>query len=111
MLTHGRKLLRLIRLRECISVGWKCNRLILRPTFKLFKDGEEVDSLRGADPRALEEKIRQHYVVPEASGQGNTSEANHSVSSVSGYPDISSNIDTTNVHTCQCKANVNSWNA
>jgi len=71
----------------------------------------EVDSLLGADPGVLEEKIRQHYVVPEASEQGSTSGANHSVRSVSGYPDISSNIDTTNVRTGQCKPNVNSWNA
>ena len=30
------------------------------PTFMIFKDGEKVDELVGANPQLLEEKIKQH---------------------------------------------------
>jgi hypothetical protein len=57
--------------------------------------------VRGADPQALEAKIRQHYVVPEATEEGSASgtAGSASVSSVSGYPDITSNIDPKNAST------------
>lgn len=78
---------------SCWEEAWLIAR---RPTFKLFKDGKEVDSMRGADPRVLEAKIREHYVVPEATEEGSTSVGSASVSSVGGYPDITSNIDPKN---------------
>jgi hypothetical protein len=65
--------------------------LTSRPTFKLFKDGREVDSVRGADAVTLEAKIAQHYVVPEGSGNSGP------VNSLNGYPDITSNVDVKNV--------------
>jgi len=64
------------------------------PTFKFFKDGKEVDSVRGADAASLEAKVKQHYVAPaaaESSGTGGMA------SSVNGYPDITSNIDIKNL--------------
>ena len=64
-----------------------------RPTFKLFKDGREVDSLQGANVGALETKIEQHYVVVHARAA-----TKGSSSSASGYPDITSNIDIKNVN-------------
>ena len=69
-----------------------------RPTFKLFKDGKEVDSVRGADPRTLEAKIKQHYVVPQ-SADGSSSESGNGqmAATVNGYPDITSNVDVNNV--------------
>jgi hypothetical protein len=66
-----------------------------RPTFKFFKDGKEVDSVRGADAASLEAKVKQHYVAPaaaESSGTGGMA------NSVNGYPDITSNIDIKNVN-------------
>jgi len=53
-----------------------------------------VDFVRGANPQALEEKIKQHYVTSEASG---SSASTSNSASVSGYPDITSNVDITNV--------------
>jgi hypothetical protein len=47
--------------------------------------------VRGADANALEAKIKQHYVVPEGTGDSALA------SSVNGYPDITSNIDVKNV--------------
>ena len=64
-----------------------------RPTFKLFKDGREVDSLQGANAGVLEAKIKQHYVAVDA-----TAASSGSSSSASGYPDITSNIDIKNVN-------------
>ena len=74
-----------------------------RPTFKLFKDGREVDSVRGADPKTLEAKINQHYVVPQSTG-GSESEASSSqlAAAVNGYPDITSNVDVKNVDQTVC---------
>jgi thiol-disulfide isomerase/thioredoxin len=63
-----------------------------RPTFKLFKDGREVDSVQGANAGMLEAKIKQHYVAVD------TSASSGSTSSASGYPDITSNIDIKNVN-------------
>lgn len=63
-----------------------------RPTFKLFKDGREVDTLQGANAGALEAKIKQHYVAVDA-----TASPGGSSSSAGGYPDITSNIDIKNV--------------
>lgn len=65
--------------------------LTFRPTFKLFKNGKEVDSLKGADLSGLEAKIKQHIEVAESS------ESSRSTTSVSGYPEITDNIDVTNV--------------
>jgi len=62
------------------------------PTFKLFKDGREVDTLQGANAGALEAKIKQHYVAVDA-----TASPGGSSSSAGGYPDITSNIDIKNV--------------
>ena len=70
--------------------------------------------MRGADPVALEAKIRQHYVVPEAAEEGSASGPAGSsfVSSVSGYPDITSNIDPKNASSrCKDKPNVDRWSA
>ena len=53
--------------------------------------GKEVDSLKGADLSGLEAKIKQHIEV------GESSEPSGSTTSVSGYPDITDNIDVTNV--------------
>ena len=47
--------------------------------------------MRGADATTLEAKIKQHYVVSE------TAQSNGSAASVSGYPDITSNVDVKNV--------------
>ena len=55
-----------------------------------------MDSIRGADPKGLEEKIKRHYVVPESPGGSATT--SNSVA-VNGYPDISSNVDLANVRT------------
>ena len=48
--------------------------------------------MRGADAATLEAKIKQHYVVPEEP-QSSGGYAN----AVSGYPDITANIDVKNV--------------
>jgi hypothetical protein len=49
--------------------------------------------VRGADVATLEAKIKQHYVVPEeAQSSGGYANA------VSGYPDITANIDVKNVN-------------
>jgi hypothetical protein len=47
--------------------------------------------VRGADATALEAKIKQHYVVSE------TAQSNGIAISISGYPDITSNVDVKNV--------------
>jgi hypothetical protein len=52
-----------------------------------------VETVVGADAAKLEEKIKQHYVVPENSGG-----ESGATSSVKGYPDITSNVDAKNVH-------------
>src|SRR5271154_1991023 len=76
-----------------------------RPTFKLFKDGREVDSLQGANAAALEAKIKQHYVAGDA-----TAASSGSSSSASGYPDITSNIDIKNVSLIWYQTDIR-WNA
>jgi len=53
-----------------------------------------VDFVRGADPRALEDKIKQHYVSAEGSGSSATASSS---ATVKGYPDITSNVDDKNV--------------
>jgi len=52
----------------------------------------------GANPADLEAKIKQHYVAPQSSG-GTESGAStsQSAATVSGYPDITSNVDVKNV--------------
>ena len=54
--------------------------------------------MRGADPQTLEAKIKQHYVVPQSTG-GTESEASSGqpTATVSGYPDVTSNVDVKNV--------------
>lgn len=47
--------------------------------------------MRGADAATLEAKIKQHYVVPE------TAQSSGIAASISGYPDITSNVDVKNV--------------
>jgi hypothetical protein len=86
---HSNKLLLQTRSLLCTFVG---EIYLLRPTFKLYKDGKEVDFVRGADAATLEAKIKTHYVVPE------NTQASGSTVSVNGYPDITSNIDVKNVH-------------
>jgi hypothetical protein len=71
----------------------------------LFKNGREVDSVVGADGAKLEAKIQKHYVVPENS-QGNGGGPSNSVS---GYPDITSNVDAKNVLTTSTFTN-SRWN-
>ena len=105
MLMLINKLLQRIRLLQCMLAFLEVVDLYFcRPTFKLFKDGQEVDSVRGADAATLEAKIRQHYVVPE------NSEISGSASSVSGYPDITSNVDVKNVDSILVSAHTR-WNA
>lgn len=91
MLMLNNRLLRRIRSRQCKPLP-DCL-ADSRPTFKLFKDGREIDSVRGADAATLEAKIKQHYVVPEES-QNSSGYAD----SINGYPDITANIDVKNVH-------------
>jgi hypothetical protein len=50
--------------------------------------------LKGADLSGLEAKIKQHI---EAGDSADTSTSGVSMDSVSGYPDITDNIDVTNV--------------
>jgi hypothetical protein len=56
--------------------------------------------VRGADPRNLEEKIKQHYTVPQST-EGTQSEAfsGQIAAAINGYPDITSNVDVKNVRT------------
>jgi len=67
-----------------------------RPTFKFFKLGKEVDTLKGADLSGLEAKIKQHIEVGESS-ESTSSSVSGLKDSVNGYPDITDNIDVTNV--------------
>jgi len=57
-----------------------------------------VDSVRGADTRGLEEKIKHHYIVPQSTGGVQSETFNGQLAAaVNGYPDITSNIDVKNV--------------
>lgn len=40
------------------------------PTFIFYRNKVKIDSLRGADPGALEEKIRKWYQEDEEEGEG-----------------------------------------
>ena len=39
------------------------------PTFIFYRNKVKIDSLKGADPNALEEKIKKWYGVDEGSGE------------------------------------------
>ncbi|XP_025084263.1 thioredoxin-like protein 1 [Pomacea canaliculata] len=61
------------------------------PTFIFYRNKVKIDSLRGADPGALEEKIRKWYQEDEEEGEGDIP--------VKGHMDLSSFI---NKSQCEC---------
>lgn len=61
------------------------------PTFNFYRNRVLIDSLRGADPNALEAKIRQLYTEDDEDGEGDTR--------VKGHMDLSSLV---NKAECEC---------
>ena len=53
-------------------------RVTAMPTFLLFKGASVVDTLRGADPVGLEDKINKHKVDPVPSPVGGSYNHDHS---------------------------------
>jgi len=43
------------------------------PTFNFYRNKQKVDSMRGANPKELEEKVRKHYGQPESMDQAGAS--------------------------------------
>ncbi|KAK7466606.1 hypothetical protein BaRGS_00037329 [Batillaria attramentaria] len=61
------------------------------PTFIFYRNRVKIDMLRGADPAALEEKIRKWYSEDEEDGEGDTR--------VKGHMDLSSFVSKAE---CEC---------
>ncbi len=47
----------------CVQESASSNGVTAMPTFILFRNKVKVDNLRGADPTALEEKIKKFYTT------------------------------------------------
>jgi len=63
------------------------------PTFIFYRSRSKIDSLQGSDPRALEDKIKQHY------GAGEGDEEGAEDSGVAGHVDLNQYIQQKD---CEC---------